>query len=284
MDVPIPQRISRYYDLYRDHEIIFSKEILRALHIDPRQIYVKCNGSQWPCIINSSSLMLARIIIGTKSGGYIAMQKLNTQVSLRFYFVEPHGKSMSFFINARVSDISDHMGSSELAIITLSFNLKPPDDFIQLIGRLLETKMNALRRKEERIAITSDSKRRLNLVKEDAIVFVQNVSRNCIVRNLSFSGAKILMMGISQFLQEKETVLRLEFDEPREIINLKGSIAQVENITGRKELVAISIKFDDDAIPISYKMHINNCLTDIRKKILNTNGSVDSKDHIRELQ
>ncbi|WP_428771267.1 PilZ domain-containing protein [Treponema sp. HNW] len=272
MGILTSQQIARFYDFYRDTEIMFSKEIIKILNLDPRQIYIKCNSGQWPCIINSSSLMLAKIIIGTKGGAYAAIQKTNTPVSLRFFFSDPNGQTMSFFVNAHVTAIDPYMNSTELAIATLTFNSKPPDDLIEMVGRLLETKANALKRKEERIALTAESKRRLSLLREETIVRIQNVPRNCIVRDLSFSGAKLIMMGVAQFLQNKEAVLQLDFDEPRETIGLKGKTVHVEHIEGRKELVAVSLKFDEEAVPISYKVHINNCLTAVRQKMLNSVG------------
>lgn len=283
MGVTTSQQILRYYELYRDTEIIFSKEVLTVLRVDPRQIYLKCNGVQWACIINSASLMSARIIVGTKGGAYAAIQKDNTSVTLRFFFVDNHGKGMSFFVNTRVTNIEAHMASNELAIATLTFNSKPPDDLIEILGRLLEAKTNSMSRTEERIPITADSKRRLSLVKEEALVFVQNVPRNCIIRNLSFSGANILMMGIPKFLHEKETMLRLEFDEPHEFININGIVTKTENIEGRKDLVALAMKFDETTIPISYKVHINNCLPVVRRRATNvavipTQGKKNAKD------
>lgn len=270
MGIVTSQQISRFYDFYRDTEIMFSKEIIRILNLDPRQIYIKCNSGQWPCIINSSSLMLARIIIGTKSGAYAAIQKPNTPVSLRFFFSDPNKQTMSFFVNAHITAIDRYMNSNDLAIATLTFNSKPPDDLIEMVGRLLETKANALKRREERITITAESKRRLSLLREETIIKIQNVPRNCIVRDLSFSGAKLIMMGVAPFLQNKEAILQLEFDDPREIISLKGKTVNVEHVEGRKELVTVSVQFDEQAVPISYKVHINNCLTAVRQKMLSS--------------
>ena len=71
MGVTTSQQLTRYYELYRDTEITFTKEVIRTLHLDPRQIYIKCSGSQWPCIINSTSLMAARVIIGTNKVTYV---------------------------------------------------------------------------------------------------------------------------------------------------------------------------------------------------------------------
>ena len=114
---------------------------------------------------------------------------------------------MSFFVSAYVSAMDPYMNSKELAIATLTFNSKPPDDLIEIVGRLLETKDNAVKRKEERIAITAESKRRLSLMKEETTISIQNVPRNCIIRDLSFSGAKLIMMGVAQFLKNKEAAL-----------------------------------------------------------------------------
>lgn len=264
------QQISRFYDSYRNTEIMFSKETIKALNLDPRQVYIKCNTGQWPCIINSSSLSIARIIIGTKGGAYAAIQKVNTPVSLRFFFSDPNGQTMSFFVNAHVSAMDPYMNSKELAIATLAFNSKPPHDLIEIVGRLLETKDNAVKRREERIAITPESKRRLSLMKEETIVNIQNVPRNCIIRDLSFSGVKLIMMGVAQFLKNKEASLQLEFDEPRETLIIKGLTVNAVPVEGRKELVTLSIKFDEASVPISYKIHINNCLTAVRQKMLNS--------------
>ncbi len=269
MGITTSQQISQYYDYYRDTNIIFSREILKVLRIDPRQIYIKCNGVQWACIINSSSLMQAKIIIGTKGGAYAAIQKINTPVSLRFYFIDSYGKPMSLFVNCRVSEVEAYMDSNDLAIATLDFNSKPPDDLIEILGKLLEANSNYVKRSEERIIITPDSMRQLNLVKKETQVFIEKVPRNCIIRDLSFKGAKVLMMGLAQFLQNKETILRLTFEDPAETLELQGQVVQVENIEGRKDLVAFSMHFHENKIPITYKIHINKYLTSFRKKLLN---------------
>lgn len=69
MGIVTSQQLTRYYELYRDTEVIFSKEVIKTLHMDPRQVYVKCTDSQWPCIINSTSFLGAKIIIGSKEIG-----------------------------------------------------------------------------------------------------------------------------------------------------------------------------------------------------------------------
>ena len=270
MGVTTSQQLTRYYELYRDTEITFTKEVIRTLHLDPRQIYIKCSGSQWPCIINSTSLMAARVIIGTKGGAYTAItnDKNKSPINLKFCFSQPGSQPIMFFITARVSDISPYMDSSDLAVVTLTFTQRPPDDFIEIIGKLIEANTNAVRRREERIVITEESKRRLGIMKEETIIHIQNVPRHCILRDLSFSGAKVVLMGLAMFVKDKEAVIRIDFEEPRETINIPGKVVATENVGGRKDLIAASIKFDEAAVPMPYKMHINGYLTALRKTML----------------
>lgn len=272
MGVTTSQQLSKYYDLYRDTEITFTKEVIRTLHLDPRQVYLKFSGSQWPCIINSTSLISARIIIGTKGGAYnsIKNDKDKSSVSLRFCFLQPGNQSVSFFITARISDISPYMNSEDLAVITLTFTQRAPDDLIEIIGSLLEANINAVRRREERIVITDDSKRKLSILKEETFVQIQNVPRHCILRDLSFSGAKVILIGLAMFLKDKEAIIRIDFDEPRESINIIGKVVATEPVGDRRDLIAVSIKFNDETVPMSYKIHINTYLTAVRKTILSS--------------
>lgn len=270
MGIATSQQLSRYYDLYRDTEITFSKEIVKTLNLDPRQVYVKCEGNQWPCIINSTSFLQARIIVGTKGGAYKALTKNSNAVNLRFCFMQSNKQPLFLYISSRVTNITEYMHSSDLSIITLTYSQRPPDDFIEILGTLLEANANAIRRKEERILINADSKRKLNLLKEETIIQIQNVPRHCILRDISFSGAKVILMGLAQFLVNKETLLKLEFDEPSETILLKGTVVTAVPIEGRKELIAVSIKFEESQIPIPFKIRINNYLTSLRKTQLSS--------------
>ena len=45
MAIVTSQQISQYYEEYRNTEITFTKDIIRTLAMDPRQIYVICFAS-----------------------------------------------------------------------------------------------------------------------------------------------------------------------------------------------------------------------------------------------
>jgi hypothetical protein len=266
MGVATSQQITKYYDQYRDTELTFTKDIIKTLGLDPRQIYIKCNGGQWPCIINSTSFLSARIIIGTKGGAFVQITQKNTSsMSLRFCFYELEKDMMSFFVSCRVSNVTPYMNSKDLAIITLTYTQRPPDDLILKIGSLLEANANAIRRREERIILNQNSMRKLSLGKEETIVYIQNVPRRCLLRDLSFSGAKVILLGLSKYLNNKDVVLRIQFDDPTEIMDIKGRIVSTDFVQGRKDIVFASISYDENIVPLPYKLRINAYLTTIRK-------------------
>lgn len=266
MGVTTSQQITRYYDQFRDTEITFSKDIVRVLNLDPRQIYIKCNGSQWPCIINSTSFQLARILVGTKGGAYQMISQKDPPVcQIRFCFKESGNQMMSFFVSAKVANIAPYMNSQDLAIVTLNYTQRPPDDLIEQVGALLEANQNAIRRREESIIINEDNKRKLGLMREETVISIANVPRHCIIRALSFSGTKFILQGLAQFLNDKEAVIQMDFEEPPERMQIKGKIVASSLIEGRKDIVLVSMQFDEKLVPLTYKMHINSFLTQQRK-------------------
>lgn len=263
------QQINEYYNKYRENEIIFSKDIMRFLRLDPRQIYVKCAGSQWPCIINSTSFQQAKIIIGTNGGAFHQITKKDAPpVNLRFCFIESDNQPLIFFVTCRVTDVTPYMNSKELAILTLSFTQRPPDDLIYKIGSLIDASQGFIYRKEERIVLNEDTKRLLGINKKESIVYIQSVPRRCILWNLSFTGSKIVVLGVPKFLENKDCIIRLLFSDPTEIIDVKGTIVSAKTVEGRQDLVEAGIKFDENQVPLAYKMRINDFLSNRRKKFL----------------
>ena len=273
MAVLTNQQIGRYYEEYRDTEIAFTKDIMHTLSLDPRQIYIKCTGNQWPCIINSTSFTKAKIIIGTKGGAFQQLARRDAPaVNLRYCFYQNDGQMMTFLISGKIGTISSYMNSRDLAVLEVIYTQKPPDDFIEKIGHLIDANANAIKRKEDRIILTQESCRKLGIPKEESIITIQNVPRHCILRDLSFGGAKVLLLGLPQFLKDKEVLLNLEFDEPHEIINLRGRIVSTSEVEGRKDIVAANIQFSEESVTLSYKIHINNYLTSVRKNELDASA------------
>ncbi|MEL3913061.1 PilZ domain-containing protein [Treponema pedis] len=261
------QQLNRYYDLYKDIDVTFSREVILALNLDPRQAFIRCSGGQWPCIINSASMTKAKIICGKKSGFIEKLKAGTTAISLRFTFFEPEAKdTLSFFVSAKLIGISSYeAGNHELVLISLEYTQRAPDDLIEKLGILLEANINSKKRQYDRVVLNVENSRKIGLVQKETVVFVDGIPRRCILRDISFSGAKILLVGVANFLINKDVTVRFTFEDPPAVFGIKGKSLRAEHVEGRKDLVAIAIDYYSETIPMMYKMYLNRYFSVVRK-------------------
>lgn len=254
------QSIQKYYDLYRDSEVVFTKDIIRLLRLDVRQVYVKCAGNQWPCLINSTSFQMVKIILSTSGGAYKEIIKKDAPpINVRFCFVADDGTPVFFFVICRVLEVVE--AGKDLSLVTLTFTARPPDDLIMKLGTLLDANHGFEQNKDKRILINDESLKALGIERKETTVFISEVPRRCILWDTGFAGARVLIMGLAKFLSNKECALRFEFTDPDETIDVKGLISQAEPLEGRADICQTQIAFNESDIPFTYKVRINNYWT-----------------------
>lgn len=262
MGVLTSQKISVYYDRFKDIDVTFTKEIIQVTGLVTQQVHLKCGNDFWPCVVYVSSFEGAKIVANIKTGLPVKLKAANNLVNLRFCFRLPGETNViTFFIAGKVIGLAPYKNSSDVNILTVQFSNRPPDDYIEIMGRILDANVNSSKRKEDRIQITSDNLRKLNLLSSETAVFIENVPRRCILRDISFSGAKIIMLGIAKFLLEKEVKIRLDFNDPRESFLIKGKFIRAEQVEGKKEMIALGLIFDTETVPMSFKIRLNEFLT-----------------------
>ncbi|MDR2080032.1 MAG: pilus assembly protein PilZ [Treponema sp.] len=265
MSVLTKQKIASYYDRYKGIDVTFTKEIIQVTGLITQQVLIKCVGDFWPCVVYSSSFEGAKVVANIKSGLTEKLQQANNSISLRLCFRSPEsGQPVTFFVTARVAGYTAYRGSADTALFNLQFTQRPPDDLIEIVGRVLDANINSSKRKDERVLLTADSLRKLGLLSKDTAAFIEGVPRRCILRDISFSGAKIIMLGVAKFLVDRDTALRLDFDDPRESFLVRGKFIRAETVEGRKELIALAITFEESTIPMGYKVRLNDFLSVVR--------------------
>ncbi len=258
------QKLTSYYNRFKNLEITFTKEIIQVTGLNTHEVFLKCGNDFWPCIIYSASFQGAKIMANIKTSLPKKLEDSNNAVSLRFCFKNPEGGSpITFFVSTRMISSIPYSKSEDVSIFTLQFSQRAPDDLIEIMGRVLDANFNFTKRREERILINTDSQRKLNVLAKESAVFIEGVPRYCILRDLSFSGSKIIMMGVAKFLLNKDIALRVDFDEPRESFLIRGQFIRSELVEGRKDLVALAMRFDEKQVPMGYKIRINEYLTQI---------------------
>jgi hypothetical protein len=265
MAVITSQKITTYYERYKAINVTFSQEIIQVTGLITQQVFLKCVSDFWPCVIYSSSFQEAKVVVNTQSGLVDKLRNANNLASLRFSFKNAEtGQPVTFFVNVKSTSFAPYGGSQDVGLFTLQFTQRPPDDLIEIMGRMLDANVNSAKRQEERILLTVDSIRKLGLLSKETAVFIQKVPRRCILRDISFSGAKVIMMGVAKFLVDRPAALRFDFDDPRETFLINGDFIRSEAVEGRKELIALAMRFNLPAVPMGYKMRINDYLGSVR--------------------
>ena len=251
------QKITTFYEKYKAIDVTFSKEIIQVTGLVTQQVHLKCGGDFWPCVLYSSSFQGAKLVANIQSGLIKKLQTTNNSISLRFCFKSSDREApVTFFVAARVAGYSPYGGSEEVALFNLQYTQRPPDDLIEIMGRVLDANVNSAKRKDERINLTPETIRKMRIIAKEAAVFIQGVPRRCMLRDVSFSGAKIIMVGVAKFLVNREAGLRIDFEDPRESFLIKGMFIRSETVEGRKDLIALAVEFNDP-VPMGYKVRLN---------------------------
>ena len=260
------QHISNYYKQFGEVEISFNKEVIRVTGLHTRNNLLKCKGAYWPCFVYSTSMRTAKIVASVEEDFFNCIKDANNLVLLQLSFNQADKSSpLTLRISAKMAGLSKYgEEDSGLSLITLNFTQRPSDDLIIILGRLLESNLNSKKRKEERIIMNDQIIRKIGLKSKNIIVIIDKIPRKALIRDLSFSGAKLIIAGLAKFLVNKAIILRLEVEDTGRAINIIGKVLRFEPIENRKDIASIAIQFVDTQLPIEYKLLLNDYLTQLR--------------------
>ncbi|MBN1970778.1 MAG: hypothetical protein JXR48_15275 [Candidatus Delongbacteria bacterium] len=261
------QDIENFYQNYKNDEVIFTKEVSKFFGIQPKQIYIKFKEIQRPCIIYSSSMTTAKVIVSLP-GNLLDRIKTESSVNLRFAIKNEDKKNdyLYFYTSCKTVSVSNYRPEQNLYIVNFSYSNEPPEALITLLGKLLEAKKNSSLRIDERIILDKESITKLGLLSASASISIDNIPRQGIIRDLSFGGIKILLVGNSKFLNNKAIKIILTHKDYGNLILLGKSI-RADYLPNRKDIAVLAIQLDLKNIPIEYSLLINEYLKS--QKVLN---------------
>lgn len=267
------QQLNKYYESFQNAELTFTKEVIQAMDFNTQQVSVRCpgeNGGPWSCVINSASMVSAKIIVAQHCGIYDKIKDGVNSVSLRFSFFARNGKTdISFFIAGKIASCIPYTVSPDLLLLNIEYTQRAPDDLIEKLGLLLDAKARSAQRSDDRIELTPEAMRKLSLVERETIVYIENIPRRCILRDVSLSGAKFIIAGVAQFLLNKECVLKCTFEDPSITVGIRGKIIRAEMVEGRKDLVAVAINYNLSTVSLAYKVRLTQYFNQQRKTYSN---------------
>jgi hypothetical protein len=261
MSIVTSQQLTRYYEQYKTTDVTFNKQVITALGLVGKGVYLKIQDRQLPCMVFSSSLSSARVIASVPSAVMLALKQANNRLALRWCFKLPEKvEPITFFVTCRPTGFTHYaVQGPDVHFVTLEFTQRPPDDLIQILGSLLEANSNAQRRKDERIIVTPETLKKL-----EAEILIDGKSRKCVLRDLSFSGAKVVVSGRAEAFSNRSVSLKFSRSEQVPEMTLPATVLRVDEVGGRKDILAVSVEYSSDP-PMSYKLLINSYISTMRK-------------------
>ncbi|MBN2532694.1 MAG: PilZ domain-containing protein [Spirochaetales bacterium] len=251
-------QITSYYERYKEVDITFNKKVMEFMQVIPKEIYLKCKDYIYPCIINSSSMIGARIIAQVDMLFFNRVKTNNNIVHLRFAFQKGDSTGqISFYVLSKMEQYTPFESNKpDLYFIDLKYNQHPPNDLVIILGTLIEAGSMIKKRKDERIAITPESLRMLRIKGSQAIFIIEDTQQKCLLRDISLSGAKVITARGKEEYLGKSVTLVLYSVENYLLGKMPGIVKRCEEIKGHEGFLALAIQYDEKNIPPEYSKRI----------------------------
>ena len=256
------QHLARLYEEFADTEVTFNSHVILESGLVTSDVRLTVGSRHMDCVLYACSMKGARVILEASQEEIAILSHGSPTISLRLTFRPREEKTpVSFFVSARVEGLSEYNPNKpHVRIATLEFTQRPSDTLVGILGSMLEIKSNELRRRDQRVVVTPDVMKRFGLQSRESCVAIDGTSRRCVLRDLSFGGAKVLLSISGLPPAPHHALLKLQRCEVADDTVLDGSVVRVEDVQGHDDLVALSIKYSCDP-PISYKQKINSVFT-----------------------
>ena len=266
MSIVTTQQINRYYERHKGTDVTFNRQVISAVGLVTKGIYLKFQDRQISCTVFSASMSAARVVASVPPVVMATLKQPNNRLSLRWCFKLPDKvEPMSFFVTCRPTSFTHYaVQGPDVYFITVEYTQRPPDDLILILGSLLEAKFNAQKRRDERIIITPETMKKLGLETREASLDLEGRTRKCVLRDLSFSGATVVVSGSPTTFAQKPVVLRFYAGDQGPEVALAGHVMRADEVGGRKDILAVGIAYSGDS-PMSYKLLINTYVSTLRK-------------------
>ncbi len=246
--------LQNLYQEYLDTELTYTKEVAAGLGVLPADSSLKWSGTLYPCVVHSCSFRSAKVLVRLTSAQWKAIESGTRITTLTLTFLQPKtGKKELYQFNGTLQ-VHQQNGAGEgewSVLLGVAFSHRPPEGFLQAHGSYLNLKKEANQRREERIPLTLETRALLDLSSLNTVVTVEHIERKCLLRELSYNGARVILTGVAPFLLEKPFVLEVPFSG-KAALKIPGNILRAEAVEGHRGLAVIALGYHPDRVPVDY--------------------------------
>jgi hypothetical protein len=246
--------LQNLYQEYLDTELTFSKEVSVGLGMLPAESTIKWQGELYPCVVHSCSFRTAKVLVRLTAPQWKAMEFGSRITTLTLTFLQSKtAKKELFQFNGTLQVLQQHgVADGELSVfLAIAFSHRPPEGFLQAQGSFLNLKKEANQRKEDRIPLTAENRESLGLSSLNTTVTVDHIERKCLIRDLSYNGARVILSGVAPFLIDKPFTFIMPLTD-KGPLTIPGKIVRAEAVEGHRGLAVIALGYHPERVPVEY--------------------------------
>ncbi len=265
------QKLLNFYETYGDKELAFNKSIIEITGLETKKVFLKIRSGQLPCVIYSCSMKTAKIIMTLGADDFEDIKKANNYVNLRFsFFQEKETKApIMFFVASVIKSYTPFNMTRQISndgssvfLVSLEFSQKPPEDLIEIIGRVLEASDNFVKRKALRINIDNKVCEDMGIASNRIVVELQGSKRPCILKNASSFGCMVILAleNPKTILLKRVKIIIPLLKDTSSFLSIEGEAVRAEPIPNSTGIYGIGLAFDENFIPFEWKEMLNKYL------------------------
>lgn len=246
--------LQNLYKEYLDTELSYSKEVSSGLGMVPTDSTLKIQGELYPCVVHSSSFRIAKVLVRVPAAQWKAVELGSKLTTLTLTFLQAKtGKKELFQFNGTVQILQKYgANDTEVSVfMAVTFGHRPPEGFLEAQGGYLNLRKEASQRQEDRIPVTNETRELLGLASLNTTVTVDHIERKCLIRDLSYNGARVILSGVAPFLLEKPFSLTMPLVDQAGL-HIPGTIVRAEAVDGHRGLAVIALGYHPERVPVEY--------------------------------
>jgi hypothetical protein len=254
---------NNYYKKYSDTDVTFTKQVIYETGLVPHRIILNFCNENIRCLLYSTSMKEARVIAKMSPTLLELLELGNKEATLHLDFRLPKQREAASIAICTEILFHTYYQSGDLYFMLLHFAQTPPEDLILILGRFLEKETRKEQRQEKRISITSENTELLNLESDKIIIVSGGKKQECFLRDISLSGAKIIVEGTGEMFLNKKVMLIMNIKGIEGIGEIIGKVINCEKLEVEEPcpFISLGLKFETEGLPPSYKQWLQTCIS-----------------------
>jgi len=249
-------QLDEMFERYKRNEITFTTEVVKAIGLVQKQLFIRYGSTRKPCSLHSASLTNAKVMARMNP---LDLETITDADTVFVNYCFGHSKiisnTTSFLVPYKLARLNTIMKiESDRYLVALENSTRPSDDLIRILGGLIEYRVGKAKRREPRIMIDSQSAEVIGLKTTASSITIDKAKTPCVVLDLSLSGAKVLLSSEKQSVP-REAVLTLPMVNPDEVLEIPCAIIRYD--TGvEKGTVTLGVVYQKESVPPEYRARI----------------------------